>query len=629
MFLLDGLRNLMSNLGTSRDKAESSQYVFQPLSRAEIISAYRSAWLPKKIVQIPAQDATRAWRKWSADDEQIKKIEDLEKELMLQIKVERAMRLARLLGGAAIYIGLRDRTPELPVVVEQVKAEDIEYLTVLGSDWVSATEVDTDPGSKYFGSPKSYNLSLPSGTSVQNVHPSRLAIFHADDQPEWEVNGGLNWGDSVIQAVYNTVRNHDSTTSSVASLVFEAKIDLFKIPDLMKNAEDPRYQKKLNERMAIAALSKSINGMLVMDAKEEFEQRTYSFAALADIIDRFAQEVSGAADIPMTRLFGRSPGGMNATGDSDMRNYYDSINSIQNNRIRPALSVLDDLILISALGSKPDDIDYEWNSLWQTSQKEDAEVASSVVSSLKTLADMRALPDETMQAIVVSSITELKALNGVKSAVDEFGLEVEDPFKSNELILAAASEAAAAEAAGENGGKPGQKRGVATKPGARVPAKGRPATKTKATAQDAAPRSLYVRRDVVNAKEIHRWAVSQGLKEVTPAEELHVTIVYSKTAVDWFAVGSSWEDKVEIVGGPRLVERFPGGPVVLLIPMSSLKWRHREMIEAGATTDYPDYQPHITLSYDTEQDISKILPYQGPIVLGPEVFEEIKVKPDA
>ena len=619
--LFDGLRNLIANLGTGRDKAEASEYVFTPMTRQQILAAYRSAWLPKKIVQIPAQDATRAWRQWSADDDQVKALEDAEKALKLQLKVERAIRMARLFGGSAIYMGLKDRNPAAPVEIESLTQDCIEYLTVLSCDWVSASELDMDPGSEYFGGPKFYNLSLPSGTAVNNVHPSRLAIFHAEDQPEWELGTGLVWGDPVIQSVYNSIRNHDSTTASVASLVFEAKIDILKIPVLMKNADDPRYAKKMTERTSIAALSKSINGMLVMDAKEEFEQRQYSFAALADIIDRFSQEVSGAADIPMTRLFGRSPAGMNSTGESDMRNYYDNISSIQNNRIRPAMSVLDDVLVVHALGDKPEDIDYEWRSLWQTSQKEDAEVANSVVGALDKLAKMRALPDETMQAIVVSSVQELKSFPGVKSAIDEFGLEVEDPFKSNELINAA-MEAEAARMAQENGqGATGQAPGTKPAAGGRATKAGQAAQRL---AKDAAPRSLYIRRDVVNSRDLHRWATSQGIKDLVPAEELHVTVCYSKTPVDWFKVGESWEDKIDLVGGPRIVEAFPGGPIVLLIGASSLKWRHREIMEAGGSHDFPEYQPHITLSKNSDQDLKDVTPYQGRILLGPEIFEEVK-----
>lgn len=142
---------------------------------------------------------------------------------------------------------------------------------------------------------------------------------------------------------------------------------------------------------------------------------------------------------------------------------------------------------------------------------------------------------------------------------------------------------------------------------------------------DAAPRTLYVRRDVANAAEIIAWAKGQGFKTTLPADDLHVTIAYSRNPVDWMAMGSAWDDEVKIPkGGPRLMEKF-GEARVLLINSNMLRWRHSEMVEAGATWDHPEYQPHITISYDPEApDLADVEPYQGEIILGPEIFQEVK-----
>src|SRR5699024_2084546 len=112
----------------------------------------------------------------------------------------------------------------------------------------------------------------------------------------------------------------------------------------------------------------------------------------------------------------------------------------------------------------------------------------------------------------------------------------------------------------------------------------------------AAPRSLYVRRDVINRAEIVAWAKSQGFTDIVP--DLHVTIAYSRDPVDWFKVGTSWSEKIEIAaGGPRQIERLgeDGKYIVLLITANDLIWRHREIVEAGASWDWPEYQPHISI----------------------------------
>lgn len=140
------------------------------------------------------------------------------------------------------------------------------------------------------------------------------------------------------------------------------------------------------------------------------------------------------------------------------------------------------------------------------------------------------------------------------------------------------------------------------------------------TANDAAPRTLYVRRDVVNKAEITKWAKSQGFTDIVP--DLHITITYSRAPVDWFKMGSTWDEEMTLPkGGARQMETF-GEAKVLLVQSNMLQWRHEEMVGNGASFDFPEYQPHVTISYGAMPD--NVEPYQGKIVLGPEIFEEVK-----
>lgn len=140
----------------------------------------------------------------------------------------------------------------------------------------------------------------------------------------------------------------------------------------------------------------------------------------------------------------------------------------------------------------------------------------------------------------------------------------------------------------------------------------------------AAPRPLYVRRNVVNADQIIKWAKGQGFETTLPADDLHVTITFSRTPVDWMKMGQTWTDKLEIpAGGARMMDRY-GEAAVLLFAGSELSWRHEEMVRAGASWDHAEYQPHITISWKAADiDLEKVEPYRGKIVLGPELFEDI------
>jgi hypothetical protein len=144
---------------------------------------------------------------------------------------------------------------------------------------------------------------------------------------------------------------------------------------------------------------------------------------------------------------------------------------------------------------------------------------------------------------------------------------------------------------------------------------------------DARPRTLYVRRDVLNAGDIVRWAKGQGFVDTLPADDMHVTIAFSRTAVDWMKVEPTWSgDEGGTLtikpGGARLVERL-GEATVLLFNASELSWRHESIKRAGASWDFPEYQPHVMITYDPPADLESIEPYRGEIKLGPEVFEEV------
>lgn len=141
-------------------------------------------------------------------------------------------------------------------------------------------------------------------------------------------------------------------------------------------------------------------------------------------------------------------------------------------------------------------------------------------------------------------------------------------------------------------------------------------------------RPLYVRRDLVNKKQFFAWAKSQGFANVV--DDPHVTVLYSRTPVDWIAMGEvSWGGpRLEVdPGGPRVVEPLGDkGAIVLHFACSELRWRHEDMVQAGASHDYDEYQCHVTISYDPGGvDLESVEPYRGELIFGPEVFEEPEI----
>lgn len=584
----DGLVNLVANLGTPRDKAAGSFYGLPVLSEADATNAYRGTWLARKVIDIPAMDSCRKWRGWSADQAQISAIESEEKRLGLQQKVLEALIRARLAGGAALYIGTGQSDPMQPLKPESIGKGGIKHINVLSKRVLQAGELDRDPESPGYGRPAYYNLS--SGTAGQlRIHPSRLVILQGATKPDPELDTGDGWGDSVLLAISKAIKDADSTAGNIASLVFEAKVDVIKIPNFMSMLSDPAYEEQMLKRMQLAMMAKGINGALLLDSEEDYEQKQAQFGGLTDLMMAFMQLTSGASDIPMTRLLGQSPGGMNASGESDLRNYYDRISSGQELVLAPALQVLDECLIRSALGSRPAEVFYNWRSLWQTTDKERADIGKTTADMIKTIADTRLIPEDVMSVVAVNMLTEAGVAPGLEAEMQDFATS--KPAKDDE----------------EDGA---------------------PAPASTTELGDASPRSLYVRRDVQNVDEIAAWARGQGIADLR--DDLHVTVAYSRQAFDWIKAGNANEwssggtDELVIPeGGPRAIEALGGMSAVILFASSQLAWRHESIVRAGGSHDYPDYTPHISLT-KAPIDLSTVEPYRGRIVLGPEIFEEIR-----
>ncbi|MEN0115424.1 MAG: phage portal protein [Agrobacterium cavarae] len=597
----DSLTSLVSRMGTDRDKAATTFYSHTYLTDEQLIAAYSTSWLPRKIVDIPALDACRKWRDWQAKKPQIEAIEEEEKRLNVKGKILEAAKKGRLFGGAAVYIGTGDANPAEPLQVDKITKGGLKYLNVMTRRQLSGGETERNPESDWYGKPKLYTLTGANGQQIA-IHPSRLVLFTGAMPADDEItnNPWQGWGDSVLQSTLDAVKNADSTAGNIASLIFEAKIDIIRLPNFMASLGNEEYKRKILERYTLANTSKGINGTLLLDKEEEYESKSAQLAGLTDILMAFMQIVAGAADIPVTRLLGQSPAGMNSTGTSDMKNYHDRIQSMQELEFQPAMARLDEAIERSADVRDPD-VHYRWSPLEQMSEKERAEIFKTTADAARTIVGsgtgQEIIPREAVSDALVNRLVEDGVLPGLDAAIETYGnLSEQEP--SEEEIAAAA----ATQASNTNN-----------------------VTRMQRAANDAAPRTLYVSRKVVNAADIIRWAKGQGFKTTLPADDLHVTIAYSRTPVDWMKIGEAWQSELKLAaGGPRLMEQF-GEARVLLFKASELEWRHEAMESAGASWDHEEYQPHITISYDPESpDLADVEPYQGEIILGPELFAEVE-----
>lgn len=421
----DGLVNLTSGMGTSRDKASQATYTKATFDSEKVLNAYANSSFVQRAVDMPSEDAVRQWRDWQADSTDITFIEAEEKRLNLKMKVLEALRLSRLVGGAAILIGNGDKDPREPIDWENMEMGGIKYLTVLSRDDITAGLVEDDVMSEGYGKPKYWYFTTSTG-GMQQVHPSRLAFFYGvPPLITTSRNNNDGWGYSDIAGKLDRIIAVEELASNISSLVYEAKIDVFKIPKLMKNLSERgvKYEQEVLSRLSLASLGKSNTGSLLMDGDEEYEQKSFTFGGLHEIMDRMMQLASGATGIPVTLFFGISPGGLNATGDADIRNYYDRVSVYQETRMTPGMRVLDECLIRSAIGERPNDLHYEWASLWQTSDEEKVENGKTLAETFKILAEMGTYELEVIGMALANALTENGSAPGLEELLAEFGEE--------------------------------------------------------------------------------------------------------------------------------------------------------------------------------------------------------------
>jgi uncharacterized protein len=418
---LDTLQNFLSGmLMARRDKAVSSTYTCEELTPEQLECAYRGDWLARKIITIPAWDATREWREWQAEQDQIEKLEDVEDSFNLKGRVREALIKARLYGGAGIVIGVPDEDQTKPLDPARLGKDCIKFLHVVTRHELSALQgFEDDITSPWYGLPKTYSVrttTVNRTSPLEMLHPSRLVRFIGNDPPN--INYSMEgWGDSVLIAVNEAVRAAGMTTLNLAQLINEAKVDFIKVPNLTNIFTTKEASAKYVERMTYINACKSSTNAVLMDKEEDWDRTQLSFTGMPEVLDAFLIVASGAADIPATRLLGRSPAGMNATGDSDTRNYYDRIRSDQSLRMSPAMRMLDDVIQVHALGAVDPDIHYEWVPLWQMSEDEKAKIGKLRADAVKVIVDSGLVPLEALAKGFQNQLIESGDYPGLEAAI--------------------------------------------------------------------------------------------------------------------------------------------------------------------------------------------------------------------
>lgn len=448
MRLEDTLVNLLSGMGTDKDKAQAAGFQQKWLSKWELDSMYQTDWLAGAMIDCPCDDLTREWRTWEGGPNQRAAMMRTERKLRVRHVINFALKMARLYGGSAILIGDGAADPSVELDVAKIAKGGIQYLHVLSRYEIWSALIDRDPISPYFGEPSYYTLVSPGSLAenaygVQNqpghgavrIHPSRVVRFlgqaHLEITTTWD-----GWGLPTLQRSYDAIRNVGAAAQNLAAMTYEAKLDIIKIPGMTQNIMSIDYQSKLLTRFAMANKTKSTSNALVLDAEEDWEQKQIGFANFPEVIRIFLEMAAGAADIPLTRLLGTTAKGLNNDGGGDLRNYYDMLRARQETELRPGLERLD-MALKAHSGVGQDEMDFDWVPLWQIREDEKAAIEMQAAQRDAIYGASGAFPPSAIRKGIQNALIAAKTYPGLEEAIEAAGDEACEPLVTPPQVQAA------------------------------------------------------------------------------------------------------------------------------------------------------------------------------------------------
>lgn len=383
---LDAFSNVLARLGAGTPNLlEGTEYSLQRMSRDfnTLNALYRESWIVRRIIDVIPADMLKNWITITSGLDP-----DVEKRLSLTLrrtqlidKLKRGMQWGRLYGGALGVMLVKHQGYDLsqPLQLDWIMPGDFAGMLIFDR-WNGvnpSSELIEDISDPDYGYPKYYTVTDPAGGGSVKIHHSRVIRFTGNTLPLWEEIAEMQWGASVVESIFDELRKRDNVSWNIAQLTFMANIRVLKMQDLgqLLAATDNESQAELLRTLEAQNMLLNNMGMQVMDAADGLETHQYTFGGLADCYQQFIMDISGAAEIPVTRLFGRSPSGLNATGESDLQNYYDMIAEKQESYLRPILNKVLPPFIISTLGSLPDDFDFEFDPVAEPSDKERADLA--------------------------------------------------------------------------------------------------------------------------------------------------------------------------------------------------------------------------------------------------------------
>jgi phage-related protein (TIGR01555 family) len=407
----DSWVNAMTGLGTLRDKLMHAQVMAgAKLQDPQLEALFNDDDVARRIVsKLPREATRRGFYLELEGDEEEEAPADVDREMQVAFsKLEAMPKLrdgwiwARLYGGGSgVFVGADDgQLVDQPL--NEAAIRTIKFLNVLKRPQLSIHSRYADLREPKYGEPEIYSISQGSGFLAPQqgllVHESRLILFDGALTAQMAIESPTGFDDSVLQAAYAALQQTATAWQSVAHLMTDASQGVLKIANLV-DLVAAGGQETLRSRIQLMDLARSVCRSILVDAeKESFERVSTSFAGLPEVLDKLMMRMSAASDgMPVTLLYGRSPAGMNATGESDIRGWYDTVVEAQSDELKPRLERLLTLMFLAkdspTRGTLPEQWCIEFNPLWQPTDKEVAETKKVIADTYVALVTGNVMTD--------------------------------------------------------------------------------------------------------------------------------------------------------------------------------------------------------------------------------------------
>lgn len=383
---LDAYSNGPANLGFGANNlAQAGTYVMQRFTWDywTLNILFRDNWIAKAIIEKPANEMLKNGFEIQTelDPDKVDKIMRHWVSTKTRDKFIECLKWARLYGGCLL----------VPMIDGQADLEEpLDYDTIMPDSYKGCFTVDrwcgVSPSSELvediddpdFGAPEFYDVSDNVSGDIYRIHHSRVIKMIGRKLPYWEELAENYWGASELEHVYTELKKRDDTSANISFLIFLANIRVFSMEGLgqmISMGDQESLQQVYNTMRSMNALMCN-TGTFAIDKDDSFTTQQYSFTGINDVYESFMLDISGAAEIPIDKLFGRSPSGFD-TGEETLQNYYDTIQEKQETYVRGPLEKILKIITMSAVGEIPDDMEIVFSPIRRPSAKEMADIAQT------------------------------------------------------------------------------------------------------------------------------------------------------------------------------------------------------------------------------------------------------------